>query len=166
MKKFIPVIIILLVLALGITIYFIIPKNNDISSSSLTPTSNEEQTVTVKDMISKSNAVLIADIIGSDTKNGVTIYTLSVDEMLKGNNITGLGYLHLNNNVKIEIGQRIIIFSNSDKKYNYKEPFSGAPFVLLVSKEGNLSTINGIGNLEISDTKNASLDFIRQNLEG
>lgn len=166
MKKLIPIVfaLILIIACIAVSVVFITKPDFIFASSEIVSASSNIDAVSFTNLIESSNSVLTATIIKSSTSGENTIYTLQVDEMLKGKNITGLGYLHIKNNVALNIGEKIIIFSNNDQKYNYKEPFQNAPFVLRINEEGKLKQINGIGKTIITDIENGHIDFIRNNL--
>lgn len=166
MKKLLPIIFALLIIVICVVLcaVFLIEPNFVKTSSNVTSVVSNPEAVSFSRLIESSDSVLTANIIKSATNDENTVYTLQVEEMLKGNNITGLGYLHVKSNVSLNIGEKILIFSNNDQKYNYKEPFLDAPFVLRVAEGGKLSQINGVGKTVITDIKNGHIDFIRHNL--
>lgn len=166
MKKLIPLFIALCLIAVCVAVSFVFLTKPDFikNTSDIISTVSNPDAVSFSRLIESSNSILTATVIKSSTSGDNTVYTLQVDEMLKGNNITGLGYLHIKNNVVLNIGDSIIVFSNNDQKYHYSEPFTDAPFVLHLSEGGKLTQINGIGKTIITDIKNGHIDFIRHSL--
>ena len=166
MKKFLPIIfaLVVIVVCIAISVLFLCKPDFLKTGSDIISIVSNPDAVSFLQLIESSNSVLIANVIKSSTDEENTIYTLQVNEMLKGNNITGLGYLHVKNNVSLNIGEKIIVFSNNDQKYNYKEPFLDAPFVLKMDENGKLYQINGVGKTIITDINNGHIDFIRHSL--
>lgn len=166
MKKMLPIIFasLLIIVCIALSVIFLTGPDFIKAGSDIISIVSNPDAVSFSRLIESSNSVLTAYVIKNATSGDNTVYTLQVEEMLKGNNITGLGYLHVKSNVSLNIGEKIIIFSNSDQKYNYKEPFLDAPFVLRMDEGGRLSQINGVGKTIITDIKNGHVDFIRHSL--
>ena len=166
MKKIFPIIIALILIVACVITSILFLTNQDIlgkESDIINIVSNPEA-VSFSRLIESSNSILTASVIKSSTNAENTVYTLQVEEMLMGNNITGLGYLQVKSNVNLNIGEKIIVFSNNDQKYHYKEPFENAPFVLKMDNGGKLSQINGVGKTIITDIQHGHIDFIRHQL--
>ena len=166
MKKVLPIIfaVVLIVVCVVVSIIFILKPDYIKTGSDIISVVSNPNAVSFSNLIEKSDSILTASIIKNTTNNENTVYTLQVDEMLKGNNITGLGYLHVKSNVSLDIGEKILIFSKSDQKYNYIEPFLDAPFVFRMDEGGKLAQINGVGKTILTDINNAHIDFIRHQL--
>ena len=166
MKKLMPIIlaVLFIIVCVFVSVKFLLLPDYVSDTSDVTSYVSNANAVYFSDLIDSSNSILTATIIQTSTDGDITVYTLQIEEMLKGKNITGIGHLHVKNNVALKIGQKYLIFSNSDNKYNYKEPFSDAPFVLELTDGGKLNQINGIGKTIISDIQNAHIDFIRHQL--
>jgi|GEM_PF-5057684 hypothetical protein len=164
MKKVIPVIIAIIVIIAGVTVSVVLigkQRENDEGSSTVS-VSSSEPSYSFTSLVADSDTIVVGTPVKEVGGDNETVYTIQIDRVLKGRNLTGMGYVHTEG-FTLDSGETYVFFSkNDEEKYHYIKPGDGTPWIFTVDDEEKLAVYDIFKNKIITDIENADIEYVRE----